>query len=419
MDACKRLLFPLLSTLGLLGLLLPAGCARDQAARFNPADAYQIVRVRLLGSQQRVSLSASRPALVRGQSESNFRTLRLSELAVPVTLGTAGWQIGATPVGGGLGELTIRPSVDGSVAVNGQRYHGQYRLVPVGQNRFDVVNDVYVDDYLKGVVSRELLSYWDEETYKAQAIVARTYALYESRTAPTGRAWDVYPDERSQVYGGIAAETSKSIRSVDATRGIVLVYGPPGQQRIFKAYFSACCGGISQSAYDAFGDAWSEPLWDQYRGNMCSASPTYNWGPITIGKDELTRRIRAWGARRNLPEQGMADLVSIDIQSVNRFGRPVRFVLTDAHGARYSLSGEDTRTAINTDAGSGSTVYSSFFRPITPAQTPEVIQFIDGHGHGHGVGMCQWCAQARAQQGQRAAEIVLSFYPHAKLARAY
>ena len=47
------------------------------------------------------------------------------------------------------------------------------------------MNDVDVDGYLKSVIPVELYTAWEEETYKAQAIAARTYAIYESKTAGT------------------------------------------------------------------------------------------------------------------------------------------------------------------------------------------------------------------------------------------
>jgi hypothetical protein len=74
---------------------------------------------------------------------------------------------------------------------------------------FDVINDVDVDGYLKSVVPKEMLPDWTVEAYKAQAIVARTYALYTAKTSG-GQTWDLFPDTRSQVYGGLASETPKS-----------------------------------------------------------------------------------------------------------------------------------------------------------------------------------------------------------------
>src|SRR6185437_1537535 len=75
---------------------------------------------------------------------------------------------------------------------------------------FDVINDVDVDGYLMSVVPREMFPQWPLEAYKAQAIVARTYALYVARTAPMGTNFDLFADTRSQVYGGIHDESAKS-----------------------------------------------------------------------------------------------------------------------------------------------------------------------------------------------------------------
>lgn len=402
-----RALFPLL-------LLFHLACSRENPAMLSNAAGVPLVRVRLLQSLNSVTVAASQPPTVRTSADNTPRPLQFPNSPVSVSLDSSGWRIGSITLSPGV--LTIQPAADGSVAINGRRYRGQYRFVPVSVDRFDVINDVDVDGYLMSVVSKEMLRLWDAESYRAQAIAARTYALYEARTTPAGRGWDVYDDQRSQVYGGISAETDKSINAVQSTRGIVLAYGPAGQERIFKAYFSSCCGGIGQSAYDAFGDPWSEPLSEQNHGTLCSASPKFNWGPLVIAKDELTRRVRSWGMRKNRPEKDMALLANIEIQARNRLGRPVRFVLTDIRGARYSLSGEETRTAINSDAGNGPVLYSSFFRTIND---PEAIRFVDGHGHGHGAGMCQWCAQAMAERGYTAGQIVLWSYPRSKLVKAY
>lgn len=361
-------------------------------------------------------LSANEPPLVRSAATPDGQRMAFpAGIAVPVGLsGNGGWRIGNITYGSG--ELTIQPAQVGSVSINGQAYRGNYRLVPVAGGKFDVVNDVHIDDYLKSVVSKELLWNWHEEAYRAQAIVARTYALYEWRTAGTGRHWDLYPDQRSQVYGGLSAETSKSREAVDYTRGIVVAYGPPGQERIFKAYFSSCCGGVSQSAADAFGDSYVEPLSDQSVNSLCNASPRFNWGPVIVGKDELTRRFRAWGARKGRPEKDMAPVSRIDIQATNRWGRPTRFLVTDARGTRYSCTGEELRWAVNTQAQEGSTLYSSFCKIIN---SPDSVHFVEGHGWGHGVGLCQWCAQRRAELGMRHEDIVLAAFQKAVLVHAY
>lgn len=396
--------------------LVPMGCGHET----NPtgfAAGIPVVRVLVFENQQQVTVSASESPMVRVGPSAALRRLELpANVEIPVILNAKGWQIGTELLG--AGELTLEPAAIGSLRIEKHAYRGRYRLVPTSGGKFDVVNDVDVESYLQGVLARELLPTWQPEAYKAQGIAARTYALYEARTSGGGRQFDLYADQRSQVYGGIAAETSKSRDAVEATRGVVLASGPAGQERIFKAYFSSCCGGITQSATDAFGDPSIEPLSDQNIGPRCIASPRFNWGPVVISRPELTRRIRAWGIANNRAERYLVSVARIDAQYANRWGRPIRFLLTDSRGARFSLSGEELRRACNTDAHDGNTLGSSFFRPVTDERA-DTIRFEDGHGFGHGVGLCQWCAETEARRGERASQIVLAAFPSAKLLRAY
>jgi stage II sporulation protein D len=412
-----------MAVIAFVAVLIPIGC--HEQAPVAPNAHAPLVRVKLIQATDSVLVSASGSPLVKSTGESTPHRLHFPDTAVAISLAPDGWHIGTLLLPGG--ELTIQPEREGGMAIAGKTYRGRYRFIPVmsaepmaaafsSAMRFDVINDVDVDSYLMSVVTGEMPRTFGDEAYKAQAIVARTYALYEAKTSGIGRNFDVFDDTKSQVYAGLAAETDRSREAVEETSGIVVAAGPPGQERIFKAYFSACCGGIGQSAADAFGDPPSRELTEQKVGSLCNESPRFNWAPIELRKDELTRRIRAWGARKGNPEKDMAPLSRIDIATYNQFGRPVRFVLTDARGTRYSLSGEETRWACNADANGGPTLYSSFFNPINNTDT---IRFSDGHGSGHGVGMCQWCAQARAEQGMRHEDIVILSYPGSKLVRAY
>jgi stage II sporulation protein D len=403
---------PLLALLSLVAVP-QSGCTPKGKA---PVPGVPVVRVRLHEGLAQVTVAASNALAIREAPGVNPRPLNVqARQAVLVRRTASGWQVGSLSVD--APELTFLPVGEGGhLSIDGKPYRGDCRLVPAAPGRFDVVNDLDVDSYLKGVVAKELLWDWHIEAYKAQAIVARTYALYELKTAGGGRHWDLHPDERSQVYGGIAGESAKSRAAVDATAGVVVAAGPPGGERIFKAYFSACCGGITQSATDAFNDPPSDALSEQVTGTRCNISPRYTWGPVVLAKDELTRRLRAWGAARGRPEKDLVGLDAIEIAHANRYGRPVRFFLHDTRGQRYHISGTDLRTAINANAPKGTTVYSSFFNP---SNEPAHIRFVDGHGFGHGVGMCQWCAQAQADRGTRHEDIVRDAFPGSSLQRAY
>jgi stage II sporulation protein D len=394
--------------------LIPLGCAQD----LKPSDFSghtPVVRVLILQNRSSVNLIASAPPTI---VTSNFPSPRRLEIApatpVAVNLSPTGWRVGNIVVG--TGELQIQPASEGSVAIEGQPYRGRYRLVPTGGGSFDVVNDVDVEGYLKGVVPREMLKLWADETYKAQAVVARTYAIYELRAANRTSHYDLFSDQRSQVYGGLSAETAQGNNAVDQTSGIVVASGPPGHEKIFKAYFSSCCGGIGQSAADAFGDAPSAALTEQTCGTTCSESPHFTWPTVTVTKADLTKRFRHFGQQRNRPEKDMATVARIDVAMNNSLGRPVKFVVTDARGARYFWTGEEIRWAVNTDSTPTTKLPSSLFQID---DQPTQIRFYNGHGLGHGVGMCQWCAQSRAQMGWNYAAIVLAAYPQSVLLHAY
>ncbi len=346
-----------------------------------------IVRVRVMEGQDHVVLRASVPPILNSQTQPAPRRVAMPQGA-DLRYTSAGWNLGGIMLG--AGELILRPQQEGSVSVNSNAYRGAYRFVPTGGGMFDVVNDIEVDSYVKGVVAQELYPKWHLEAYKAQAIVARTYAIYEAQTSPAGRHYDLNDDTRSQAYGGISGETQKSQQAVEETKGIVVASGPAGHERIFKAYFSSCCGGAGQSAYDAFGDPPSMALSETKNGATCAISTKFNWGPVVVSKAEVTSALRMWGATKGWPVQNILPVARIDVMTVNRVGRPIRFVITDIRGTRYAVGSEDLRHAMNI-AGSDTTLYSSFVTPISRGNS---IVFTNGHGYGHGVGMCQWCAEA-------------------------
>jgi stage II sporulation protein D len=393
--------------------LIPSGCGQNQNHAALPSGA-PMVRVLIVENRQHIDLAASTPPTVRVGNGTAQRLELPHNTPVGVFYTAAGWKVGESILG--TGELSIEPAGDGSVSIDNRAFRGRYRLVPRGGGKFDVVNDVDVDAYLMSVVSKELLWNWHDEAYRAQAIVARTYALYVSRTSSPGASYDLFSDTRSQVYGGIAKETAKSRNAVEATRGMVVAYGPPGQERIFKAYFSACCGGVTQSASAAFGDPPSEPLSEQNIGPRCSESTKFNWPTVVMSKREITRRLRLWGAANNQPVKSIGDVARVDIRTTNHFGRPASFLITDSRGYGYPMECEDFRLALSANATDGVTLPSSFFRPVTD---PAAIRFTNGHGSGHGVGLCQWCAQHQATNGVSHEQIVLGAFPHSTLVQAY
>jgi len=109
-----------------------------------------------------------------------------------------------------------------------------------------VVNHIAVDRYLRGVVPLEMPSSWPAEALKAQAIAARSYALY--RVHPATGLFDVYDDTRSQVYRGKRVETSAGNLAVIATGGAVLLRGTS----LVNALFHSADGGWTENNENVF-----------------------------------------------------------------------------------------------------------------------------------------------------------------------
>jgi stage II sporulation protein D len=154
-------------------------------------------------------------------------------------------------------------------------YRGRLELRPDTFAGIDAINAVALEDYVAGVVSRESPSSWPIEALKAQAVAARTYAI---TTSKAGAGFDQYADTRSQVYGGVAAETASSNDAVTATRGQVVTYdGAP-----VVTYFFSTSGGRTENVENSFVGSdpkpWLKSVKDPYDG----VSPRHRWGPIRM-----------------------------------------------------------------------------------------------------------------------------------------
>ena len=152
-------------------------------------------------------------------------------------------------------------------------YRGSLEFRPDGSGGIETVEAVGLDDYVRGVISKEVPSSWAPEALKAQAVAARTYAI---TTDVGGGEYNLYPDTRSQMYGGVGAETPSTDAAVAATRGQVVTYnGAP-----VVTYFFNSSGGHTENIENVWPGATPEP-WlrgvpDPYDG--ADGDPYHRWG---------------------------------------------------------------------------------------------------------------------------------------------
>jgi stage II sporulation protein D len=148
--------------------------------------------------------------------------------------------------------LTVTAPAAAPLSVPGLgSYRGSLQFSPAGGG-VQTVNAIGLDDYVRGVVAAEMPSSWATAALDAQAVAARTYAI---TTTVGANGYDLYSDTRSQMYGGIKAETPSTSAAVTATSGQIVTYaGKPA-----VTYFFASSGGHTESIQNVWAGATPEP----------------------------------------------------------------------------------------------------------------------------------------------------------------
>ena len=275
--------------------------------------------------------------------------------------------------------------------LEGHTYRGVLEAFLDPRDSPTLVNELFLEDYLMGVVPLELgpVQFPVLSALAAQSIAARSYS-YRHLGTWAHQGFDLFSDVRSQVYGGQAAEQELSSLAVLSTRGQSLIFaGKP-----ILAYFSSTCGGITAN----FADAFQQQEVPYLRGGIdCpdQASPYRNW------KAEFS--IPEFQQKLGLPSTSL-DLVKIHAFKSGRLDEVE--VRTD--GQELRIPGRETRTKL----GLRSTWVTKLDRQ------DDVIQ-LEGHGFGHGVGLCQIGAVELARRGLSAEEILKLYYPGTSLEKVY
>jgi stage II sporulation protein D len=278
------------------------------------------VRVLLVPGRQRVTVSSQAPFRVR------------DGLGQTYALATGPHQFGPglrLRVNGEprlrqlTGPLTFLP---GSSPLRLDRAYRGNLVVTAAGGQVRVVNNVGLEAYLFGVVPGEMPFYWVPEALKAQAVAARTYALAVRKS---GSDFDLYPDVRSQVYGGISSERATTSAAVQATAGQVVVY----QGRIATTYFFSTSGGRTATINDVWPGSGRIPYLVSVPDPYDSASPHHVWGPFAVRSDRMARVLRVRGR-----------LVDVRL-NVTPSGR-VRTVTAIGTRGQSTVTGADVRQAL-------------------------------------------------------------------------
>ncbi|MFQ5491599.1 MAG: SpoIID/LytB domain-containing protein [Phycisphaerae bacterium] len=292
-----------------------------------------------------------------------------------------------------------------------RRYAGTLTLLRRSDKVLLAINEVDLDTYVAGVLCHELYPEFHREAFRAQAVAARTYALYQM-SLRAGQDYDVTNTQLSQVYGGLAKgrAAGRAVEAANYTRGIVCTWTSPAGQRIFCTYYCSACGGRTQSAADFLGKPTVPPLAGGVRCDYCriARGDVYRWGPVNVDRAELNARlkVRYPGLMKKL-----GAVQRVEVLARTDTDRIARVRLTGPDGKLVDMLGERFRLVVGSQTMRSTACYLD--------DAGDRLMIFDGRGFGHGVGLCQWGAHGQALQGRTAAQILKFYYPGANLTKAY
>ncbi|HEY8103094.1 MAG TPA: SpoIID/LytB domain-containing protein [Gaiellaceae bacterium] len=279
---------------------------------------YRGTQLRLLPARPvRVLLAAGRPA-VKISSSKPFKVVDGRGKSRRLKAGVQN-VVGAKP-----GTLRFLPG-GSPLLLDGTAYRGTL-IVHRRAGKLTVVNKLPLDRYLRGVVPWEMPDDWHPEALRAQAIVARSYAL---ATLKPGTLFDLYADTRSQVYGGIEAEEVSTNRAIGATAGRVLFWNG----RVATTFYHSTSGGKTV----AIGEAWPHSTPVPYLVGVADPydrlSKYHRWGPVRLTPAQLAQKLGSGAVRDLVVERGPS-------------GRAAEVTVRGRAGVRRMLS-QDFRRALD------------------------------------------------------------------------
>ena len=276
--------------------------------------------------------------------------------------------------------------------VNGRRYRDGIKVSLNSKGNLNVINELGVEGYLYGVMTREVSPEWSIEALKAQAVVSRTYVM-KNLGKHDKEGFDLSATITSQVYGGGEAEDPRTSKAVDLTRGEVITH----KGELIKSFFHSNCGGYTEDVTNAWEGEERLPYLKGRACYFCKGSHQYYWEK-TIEKKVLEEKLNENG-------YDVGEIEKIKILDRNSSGRVTYLKIYHQRG-HLKIRASTFRMAMGPNL-----IKSTLF---AMEHMGNRIKFY-GRGWGHGVGMCQWGAKGMAERGANYRQILRYYYPETKI----
>lgn len=289
---------------------------------------------------------------------------------------------------------TIQISSDNNlIKINKKRYRGVI-LIGIEDNNLVFINKLDIESYLYGVLPAEIAPNWPYEVLKAQAVAARSFAIYNLNKNKNS-LYNLSDCVLSQVYSGYNIENEMTNNAVNDTKGEVLIYN----NEVIQAFFHANSGGRTASSEEVWGGKldYLISINDQYSIN----EKNYKWN-YKISLKEIARYLE-----KNKIITG--NIYEMKINNRTESGRVDKIKIYCNNGI-IEIKGKDFRNYIGVDK-----IRSTNFS----IQQKNDELFFEGFGWGHGVGLSQEGAKKMAEIGKNYTDILYFYYKGVKLVKFY
>jgi SpoIID/LytB domain protein len=319
---------------------------------------------------------------------------------------------------------------EGKDAQQTRLYGGRLILQPNAYGTFTLINQVPLETYLRGVVPHEIGPNAPEGATKAQTIIARTYALQNTRRFAADN-YELCASTQCQVYYGLTGTNPKADSAIAATKGLVLTYN----NELVDALYSSTTGGITAP----FSDVWNGKerpylravvdapvkVWDLSQQSLADEQTFRRFIGLKEGFNETGRKVFRWNKQSSLEDlnKDLRKYLEKRKNSLANFNTIQWMQVT-----QRSPSGRVLKLKVQTDKGvielQKNEVRSAFSAPLSTLfylepiyetnQQIKAYAFIGG-GFGHGVGLSQFGSYNLAKLGWSAEKILAFYYPGTKI----
>jgi len=415
----------------------------------------ETIRVGLLRSfynRDSITISSTSIDIGRGTSDGTFSFNRTVTSPTGFTIRVVSGQVVIEAGGQTLftflndvpGGPQIRATGGGAVRMGNYSYRGSIEFRPSG-GRVTAINVLPLEQYLYGVVPMEMSPSFHIEALRAQAVAARTFAVYNRDFGSRHSAWlDVCDSTCCQVYHGFGRENAVITQAIRDTSGLLMfIDGRPA----FTPYFSSSGGATDNSEnvwfaalphlrgvldpYEQNPRIWTRDFtWAQLTAAVRAEAPSANIGNVTgvsITREHLGRVQELtffgtngqWTANREVTRtifrHAGGSLLSRNFYIVGSYGDGSIVAVTNGIITQQATV---TNLQVINHLGHISNVSVAYaFDGHTTRRLHENIAVtggtgitINGRGWGHGVGMSQMGANSMAQQGHDFRSILRHYY---------